>query len=130
METAELPPILASADVGLYLMEDTLLNRTKCPVKLADMVSLGLPVVAEAVGQVGEYVVNGRTGYLHPSGDNEAIIRSLVGLLQQPDERQRLSRAARAHADTFAWPRLAQQLEAVYQKELTTDLTDHMDQNG
>jgi glycosyltransferase involved in cell wall biosynthesis len=116
METAELPPILASADVGLYLMEDTLLNRTKCPVKLADMVSLGLPVVAEAVGQVGEYVVNGRTGYLHPSGDNEAIIRSLVRLLQQPDERQRLSRAARAHADTFAWPRLAQQLEAVYQR--------------
>jgi glycosyltransferase involved in cell wall biosynthesis len=116
VETAELPPILASADVGLYLMEDTLLNRTKCPVKLADMVSLGLPVVAEAVGQVGEYVVNGRTGYLHPSGNNEAIIRSLIRLLQQPDERQRLSRAARAQAEAFTWPRLARQLEAVYQR--------------
>jgi glycosyltransferase involved in cell wall biosynthesis len=116
VETAALPPILASADVGLYLMEDTLLNRTKCPVKLADMVSLGLPVVAEAVGQVGEYLVNGRTGYLHPSGDNEAISRSLVRLLQQPNTRQQFSQAARAHAEMFAWPRLARQLEAVYQR--------------
>ncbi|MFO7540439.1 MAG: glycosyltransferase family 4 protein [Chloroflexota bacterium] len=116
VETAELPPILASADVGLYLMDDTLLNRTKCPVKLADMISLGIPVVAEAVGQVPEYVVNGRSGYLHPSGNNEAVIRSLVRLLQQPHERQRLSQAARAHAETFAWSRLAQQLEAVYQR--------------
>ncbi|MFO7540604.1 MAG: hypothetical protein R6X32_21415 [Chloroflexota bacterium] len=31
-------------------------------------------------------------------GHQEAIIRSLVHLLQQPDERQRLSNGARAHA--------------------------------
>ena len=130
VERDDLPPLLASADVGLYLMEDTLLNRTKCPVKLADMVTLGLPVVAEAVGQVEEYVVNGRSGYLHPSGDNEAIIHSLIHLLQQPDTRHQFSQAARAQAQTFAWPRLARRLEAVYQKELTTDLTDHTDQNG
>ncbi|HZD11164.1 MAG TPA: glycosyltransferase, partial [Candidatus Binatia bacterium] len=47
---AELPTLLGTADVGLYLMDDTLLNRTKCPVKLADMQLVGLPVVAEAVG--------------------------------------------------------------------------------
>jgi glycosyltransferase involved in cell wall biosynthesis len=115
VETAELPPILAAADVGLYLMEDTLLNRTKCPVKLADIISLGIPVVAEAVGQVPEYVVNGRCGCLHPRGDQAAITRSLIQLLQQPNERQRLSEGARAHAAYFAWPRLARRLAGVYE---------------
>ena len=49
---AELPATLAAADVGLYLMDDTLLNRAKCSVKLADMLAAGVPVVAEGVGQV------------------------------------------------------------------------------
>ena len=49
---ADLPATLAAADVGLYLMDDTLLNRAKCPVKLADMLAAGVPVVAEGVGQV------------------------------------------------------------------------------
>ncbi|HSH03364.1 MAG TPA: glycosyltransferase, partial [Anaerolineae bacterium] len=36
VEEQLLPGVLAVADVGIYLMDDTLLNRTKCPVKLAD----------------------------------------------------------------------------------------------
>ncbi len=46
VELAALPATLAAADVGLYLMDDTLLNRAKCPVKLADMLAAGVPVVA------------------------------------------------------------------------------------
>ena len=36
LEEHELPNVLAAADVALYLMDDTLLNRSKCPVKLAE----------------------------------------------------------------------------------------------
>ncbi|MCP4361264.1 MAG: glycosyltransferase family 4 protein, partial [Chloroflexi bacterium] len=44
VEPDELPAVLSQGDVGLYLMADTLLNRAKCPVKLADMLALGIPV--------------------------------------------------------------------------------------
>ena len=115
VEPEALPGLLAAADVGLYLMEDTLLNRTKCPVKLADMLATGLPVVAEAVGQAPEYVVDGRTGRLHPSGDEDGLTASLIHLLQNPDERARLAAGAKAHIDAhFNWARLAQRLERVY----------------
>lgn len=119
VETAALPALLTAADVGIYLMEDTLLNRTKCPVKLADMVALGIPVVAEAVGQTPEYVRHNQTGLLYPSGDVPGMTQALIHLLQHPVERARLSANARAHyIANFAWDKLATQLEHVYRNLL------------
>ncbi|GAB4269246.1 MAG: glycosyltransferase family 4 protein [Candidatus Promineifilaceae bacterium] len=115
VEPDKLPALLASADVGIYLMDNTLLNRTKCPVKLADMVAAGVPVVGEDVGQVGEYVVNGRTGYLHPTGDVPALTRSIITLLTTPNLRTQFSTAARAHYNAhFQWEHLAQIIENFY----------------
>jgi glycosyltransferase involved in cell wall biosynthesis len=115
VDEVQLPGILARADVGVYLMEDTLLNRAKCPVKLADMAALGLPVVAEAVGQVSEYVVHGRTGLLRPSGDNSGLTTDLIQLLQNPAQRAQFSAAAQAHiAAHFSWERLAKRVERLY----------------
>jgi len=115
VEEADLPAVLSQADVGIYLMEDTLLNRAKCPVKLADMLSLGIPVVAEDVGQVPEYVVHGRTGLLRSSGDDEGLTADLIHLLQNPAQRQTLAAHAAAHmSQKFSWETLANSLQKVY----------------
>ncbi len=115
VDVEKLASVLSKADVGIYLMEDTLLNRTKCPVKLADMLSVGVPVVAENVGQVGEYVVNGRSGLLRQTGDIEGIIADLVHLLTNKQARDTLSTGAIAHiTDQFSWETLATQLEKAY----------------
>ena len=113
---ADLPATLAAGDVGLYLMDDTLLNRAKCPVKLADMLAAGVPVVGEAVGQVTETIRDGETGWVRPTGDAEGIAAAMVGLLANPTERGHMGAAARADMlDRFNWDVLAGQLEAVYQ---------------
>jgi glycosyltransferase involved in cell wall biosynthesis len=115
VEEADLPALLRQADIGLYFMDDTLLNRTKCPVKLADMVMIGLPVVGEAVGQVAEYVVSGQTGLLRASGDVDGLTADLSRLLQNREERKRLSANARVHYQTqFAWERQTAVLEQLY----------------
>jgi glycosyltransferase involved in cell wall biosynthesis len=115
VEVDKLAGVLQTADVGLYLMDDTLLNRTKCPVKLADMLAVGVPVVAEAVGQVTEYVVNGYCGRVCPSGDVAGITADLIQLLQNAEERARLSAGALAHMrQNFTWEYLAQLAEAAY----------------
>lgn len=113
----DLPNVLCQGDVGIYLMEDTLLNRTKCPVKLADQLALGIPVVGEDVGQVGEYVVHGQTGLIRPSGDNEGIIQDLIHLLTNPETRMQMSHNSRLHIhQNFSWETLAQKLETAYQQ--------------
>ena len=111
VDESRLPALLATADVGLYLMEDTLLNRTKCPVKLADMAGVGLPVVGEAVGQVAEYVQHGRTGLLRPTGDGAGLAADVVALLRHEGLRQEMGTAARAHIAThFGWANTAANL--------------------
>lgn len=116
LEESTLPHVLSAADAGLYLMDDTLLNRTKCPVKLADMLAVGLPVVAEAVGQVPEYILHDRTGYLRASGDVAGLAASLVDLLQDEATRARLGAGGREHVEAhFSWERLASIAEAAYQ---------------
>jgi glycosyltransferase involved in cell wall biosynthesis len=115
IDLEDLPRLIGSADVAIYLMDDTLLNRTKCPVKLADLLSAGIPVVAEAVGQVPEYVLNGRTGCLRRSGAVAGLIADTVNLLQNKPERMRMRGEARAHyVNNFAWDRLAARLEQAY----------------
>jgi glycosyltransferase involved in cell wall biosynthesis len=105
-------------------MEDTLLNRTKCPVKLADMLAMGVPVVAEAVGQVTEYVVNGRSGTTFSTGDVVGITHELIDLLQNPARQAELAAGAKAHiAKHFSWEHLAERLLPVYKIE-AIDSTD------
>ena len=115
VKESELPALLTQADVGLYFMDDTLLNRTKCPVKLADMLMLGIPVVGEAVGQVPEYVVNGQTGLLRASGDVDGLIEDVLHLLTNPEKRQQFSENGRWHyATNFSWAQQAAVLTNVY----------------
>jgi glycosyltransferase involved in cell wall biosynthesis len=115
VEEPKLPALLASADVALYLMDDTLLNRTKCPVKLADLLAVGLPVVAEAVGQVPEYIRHQQTGLRRPTGDVDGLAADLISLLQNPAERQHFSAAAQTHLQqNFSWQHLATIAERAY----------------
>jgi len=115
VELAQLPATLAAADVGLYLMDDTLLNRTKCPVKLADMPAAGVPVVAEAVGQVTEYIRDGRTGMLCASGDVAGLVNGAVALLTDQKMRELWGTAAQEDVATrFSWPEISRSLENLY----------------
>ncbi len=105
----------SQTDVALYPFDDTLLNRTKCPVKLLDLLAAGVPVVADAVGQVAESILHGETGLLVPPGDDAAFIEAVTTLLRDVTLRQSLgARAAYDARDRFAWETLAPVAEAAY----------------
>lgn len=111
-----LPAHFAQADVALYPFSDTLVNRTKCPVKLLDLLAAGVPVVGEAVGQLAEMIVPGETGLLAPPGDDLGLAWAILALLDDPERRAAMR--ARAAADVrarFAWAQLAVEAEAAYQ---------------
>lgn len=111
----DLPAHLAAADIALYPMDDTLINRTKCPVKLVDLLGNGVPVVADAVGQAVEYVIHGETGLLTAPGDVEAMANAAIQLLRDAALRDRLGRAARRQIrERYAWPILAKRLLHLY----------------
>lgn len=109
------PQFFAKADVAIYPFDDTLINRTKCAVKLADLLAAGLPVVGEAVGQIPEYIRHNETGLLVQPGDVEGFAAAVVSLLENKDLRAKLGGQARAMMDNeFAWDKLALVAERAY----------------
>jgi len=114
-----LPACLDAASLAIYPFDDTLLNRTKCPVKLMDLLAAGVPVVADAVGQVAEAIVPGTTGALIPPGDEAAFATGVVDLLAKPDALRQMGRAARSDvARRFNWDDLAGTVVTAYRYAL------------
>ncbi len=73
-------------------------------LSVAEAMAFGLPVVASRAGALPELIEHGVTGLLTPSGQVEGLAQSMVGLLDDPDLRQRLALAARAHVLTRYTP--------------------------
>jgi glycosyltransferase involved in cell wall biosynthesis len=111
----QLPAYFRAVDVASFPYDDTLINRTKCSVKLIDLLAAGLPVVADAVGQNCEYIRHDLSGILVPAGDDAAFSEALVDLLQAPEKRRSLGQAAAQHIrDDFNWSHLSRVVESAY----------------
>ncbi|MBN1179717.1 MAG: glycosyltransferase [Anaerolineae bacterium] len=110
-----LPATFAQADVAIYPFDDTLVNRTKCPVKLMDLLAAGLPVVAEAVGEVRETIRHGETGWLVAPGDVAAFAAAVADLLTDAPRRETMGAAAARDVQARrAWDGLAVAVERAY----------------
>lgn len=62
---------------------------------------------------IPEVVKHGETGWLAPPGDVPQFARLLRRLLVETAERHAFESAARAHAESFAYPRLTHELEHI-----------------
>ena len=81
--------------------------------------SCGIPVVAADVGALHEVVADGTTGVLVQPGDSGAIADAVLSLLQDPERRAGLGRAARAAAlERFGLERAADLRVRVYEAAL------------
>ena len=111
-----LPDYFAASGVAIFPIDDTLINRTKCSVKLIDLLAAGLPLVADAVGQAAEYMVEDESGLLVPPEDDSAFAGSVLRLLADPELRVELgAAAARRMREYFCWERLVEEVEGAYQ---------------
>lgn len=99
----ELPAHLAVMDAALVVADpDAPFHYS--PLKLAEYLAAGLPVVAPRLGQPGARLVDGADAVLVDAGDVPAINAALRGLRDDPDRRAAIGRAARAAAEaTWSW---------------------------
>jgi glycosyltransferase involved in cell wall biosynthesis len=93
----QIPKYLAAMDVALVLgSPDQPFHYS--PLKLAEYLAAGLPVVAPNVAQLHDRLTDGLDAMLVPLGDASALAGALKQLRDDPDLRGRLSEAARESA--------------------------------
>ena len=90
------------------------------PMVLLEASASGLPIVATDVGGNSEVVIDGKTGFLVPPKDPEALAWAMLYLMDLPgEERRRMGEAARQHIEAnYSLDRVVDQWEALYRELL------------
>ncbi|HEX7353045.1 glycosyltransferase [Brachybacterium sp.] len=70
-------------------------NADGLPTVLLEAMATGIPCVAASVTAVGEVILDGRTGWLVPTGDTAALVGAVREALDPATDRQALTDAAR-----------------------------------
>lgn len=85
------------------------------PVALMEAMALGLPIVATAVGGVGELMRDGVDVLFVPPGDPRSLADAIAALARDPGLRARLGAAAGERAAELDVRRAVRRIEAVYE---------------
>jgi len=107
----DIPSYLAAMDTALVLAVPGGTFHYS-PLKLAEYLFGGLPVVAPRAGELPRRLHDGVDAVLVEPGDSHALARALRRLRDDPDARARLARGARAAAEKWSWDRSAAQVVA------------------
>ncbi len=81
---------LTDIHIGLAPLPDDPWTRGKCGLRVLQMMAVGRPVVAAAVGVQAEQVVEGETGFL--VGDHEELLTGILTLMRDEALRERMGR--------------------------------------
>ena len=85
------------------------------PIALLEAMSMELPVVSTAVGGIPEVIQDGKTGFLVPSSDAEALSHPIRKLLDDEYLRIDFGRAGRnVVQQRFSIQRMTEELEKIY----------------
>ena len=105
--------------VGLFCIADVAVFPSLYEpfgVVALEAMACGAPVIASRVGGLMHTIEDNVTGLLVPAGDPDALADKLRQVLLDADLRERLGANARAHALTYTWPNVAEQIIQVYEE--------------
>jgi phosphatidylinositol alpha-mannosyltransferase len=88
-------------------------------ITLLEAMACGTPIVCYDTPGFRSVVEHEQQALMTPPGDVSEFANALVRLLDDADLRARMGQAGRAHASAFAWPRIAEQTLAVYDRLVT-----------
>ena len=106
---------------AFYRTADLMLNPStvdNMPNSILEALASGVPVVSTDAGGIPHLVRNDHTALLVPSGDSRAMAAAALRVLRDAGLAARLRAHGRQVAETYAWPRVRDQLFALYARAL------------
>lgn len=91
----DMPELLAGVDVAV-LAAASHSTPEASPLVVLEALAMGTPVVASNLGGIPEVLHDGKTGYLVPPCDSEALAHAILRLLQHEQTAQEMGRVGQA----------------------------------
>ena len=85
---------------------------------LTEAFAAGTPVIASAIAGYSDVVEDGVDGILVPPADPQRLAEELQRVHHEPERLRTMGEAARRSAQRYAWPRVADQVTAVYEQAI------------
>lgn len=79
-----------------------------------EAMACGTPVIASQVGGLPFVVQNGITGFVVPGGSPEALTKTLIKLMTQPDLRAKMGQQAANYALNYSWELISKRIADTY----------------
>jgi glycosyltransferase involved in cell wall biosynthesis len=111
----DVPEVMSVADA--YVMSSAWEGM---PMVLLEAAAASLPIVATRVGGNHEVVQEGKSGFLVPPGDAEALAKTMIRMMElSSDQRRAMGALGREHVRTqYGLDRVAEQWESLYRQVL------------
>lgn len=117
----DLPRWYATGDIFV----SPALGNESFGIVLVEAMAAGRAVVASDIPGYRSVVQPGINGEVSPPGDVAALAGCIVRLVEDPARRAALGLQGRTHALRYAWPRVTDQIEAVYRDVLARRAAVH-----
>lgn len=114
VDAEEVQEYIASCDITVACFEDNKVTRCKSPLKIAEYLASGKPIVASRVGEVETMI--GDAGILVEPGKATPLAENIIQLLSDEDLRIKLGIKARQRAENiYNWRNSSRTLLSAYQ---------------
>lgn len=110
----EIQKLAASATLGVFPS-----RIESFGLSMAEAMAAGLPIIATRVGALPEFIEDGVTGTLVPSGDVPALAKAIADCLNHSEHRETMARAGREKVrQLFSWDQAAEKMLEIYSGQL------------
>jgi len=130
LSSADVRACYGAADLMVFPRISMRLTEMVTPLKPLEAMAQRVPVLASGVGGHRELIDDGRTGYLYPAGDRDALIRRIVELLGTRDP---LPVVESAHAWVVGerrWSAVAERYLPIYDRLIARSTTCRAGRRG
>jgi glycosyltransferase involved in cell wall biosynthesis len=109
------PALLAAIDIAVLPYPKLPKELWFSPLKLYEYMAAGKAIVASRDGQIAQVIRSGHNGLLVDPGDVGGLAQTMIHLIRDPSERDRLGGNARRQAiERHSWDRYIRRLEEIY----------------
>lgn len=115
-QRGDVPRLLAGSDVFVLAS-----HQEGLPVSLMEATSMGMPIVATAVGGVPQVITDDVDGLIVPPGDPVRLADALERVVADPALRLRLGQGAKAKSAMFDVAASSRQIEEIYRQAVAVN---------